>query len=428
MLQRLLRSAKDDTGAAVITTLLVMVVVTGLGTVVVQVASANLRNAGRDRVAGGALGAAEAGLAAGQAYLQGPAGISTLACSTPTTICTSNPWGNRNAPYELVISTDRKAYVYLVTEQAFNPPTTKKAVYRIYSTGTTGTGPGTVKLEQQVSAEPFSFPIGVYADAIGAAGGAEVHRETFFTDGCVQKRSHMTFEGIDQWYGTPAGVYSTKWITESNNGCSENDNSNIHKTSDCNTSFPYDRDFQGGPLASTACGAVPNAIGSSYFDSAALEASYGKQARGLTTAQYAALKTRAQSMGQYYTTASYSAPDPAMYPNAVMYFKIAKGQKVMIQDQLNAYSYDSCGTRSLVIVVEGGDMHVNAGANITAAIFLPDGTYTGNGSSQIHGTLFAKYIEKFNGTADFALDPCFFANLPGGLLTVSPMQFRVNDR
>jgi len=428
MFQRLLRRAQDETGAAIITTLLVMVVVTGMGAVVVQVASANLRNAGRDRVAGGALGAAEAGLVAGQAYLQGPAGISTLACSTPTTTCATNPWGNANSPYELTIDSSRKAYVYLVTEQAFNPPTVKKAVYRIYSTGTTGTGPGTVKLEQQVSAEPFSFPIGVYADQVSAAGNGSVHRETFFTAGCVTQRNKMTFEGIDQWYGHPAGVYSAQWITDSNNNCSATDNKNIHKSGVCNTSFPYDRDLQGGALASTACASVPNAITTSYFDDAELANTFGNQARGLTPAQYAALKTRAQSMGQYYTTTSYTAPDPAVYPNAVMYFKLGTNDKVMIQTQLNAYSYDSCGTRSLIIVIEGGDLHINSGANITAAIFLPDGTYTGNGTSQIHGTLYAADIEKFNGTADFALDPCFFANLPGGLLTVSPMQFRVDDR
>jgi Tfp pilus assembly protein PilX len=431
MFQRMMRRVRTgESGVALITTILVMVIVTGMGAIVVEVATTNIRNAGRDRASGGALGAAEAGLAAGATYIQGTAGVSSLTCSPN---CATNPWGNKASPQTVTVAGNRSAKVWIQVVQAINPPAVKSAQYIIHSVGTAGaagTTAGSVELEQEVSAKPFSFPIGVYADWVGAAGNASVHKESFFTQGCVNMRSHMTFEGIDQWYGIPAGVHSTKWITDSNNNCSANDNKNIHKAGSpgvCNTSYPYDQDALGGDLTSTPCYGNPYPL-TSYFDAAGLQSSYGQQARGLTTAQYAALKSRAQAMGQYYTTTSYTAPDPATYPNAVMYFKVPAGQTVMIQNQLNAYSSATCGSRSLVIVIEGGGLHVNAGADITAAIFVPDGTYTGNGNNKIYGTLFASKIDKFNGTADFYLDPCFFANMPGGLLSVTPMRFRVVDR
>jgi hypothetical protein len=42
--------------------------------------------------------------------------------------------------------------------------------------------------------------------------------------------------------------------------------------------------------------------------------------------------------------------------------------------------------------------------------------------------LYAKTIDKFNGTADFYLDPCWLNNIPGGILDVTPTNFHEVDR
>jgi hypothetical protein len=448
MFRRLLRRrAAGDAGAAMVTAILVMVVITGMGSVVVQVASANLRNAGRDRLAGGALGAAEAGLSAGLAYLNGAAGIGTVLCS-PT--CPDNPWGNKAAPHTFAVGTSgAKAEVWIKVKSPFNPPAVKVARYVIYSRGTSGSGPGMVKLEQTVDLKPFSYPIGVFAAKLDAGGSAGVHNESLFTTLCVNSRSHITFtpaNGIDTWYGIRAGVHSTEFITNSENGCNKQDKDNIHRNNVCNPLFPYDRDQLGGSVSTTSQCAEAGGVSppSTVFTAAMLEDFRGSQARGLTAAQYAALRAKAKAQGQFYTTTSFVPPDPNVFPNAVMYFDLNawKNQTdtskftVQLGTELNAFGTNAvgtagtnhCGKRSLVIVIDGGSMHINANADIIAALFVPDGVFQFNGKGAVHGTVFARELSKFNGTADFYLEPCFFTNLPGGLLEGSSVGFRVDDR
>jgi hypothetical protein len=185
---------------------------------------------------------------------------------------------------------------------------------------------------------------------------------------------------------------------------------------------------------------------STLFTSAMLAEFRGTQDRGLTAAQYAALRAKAKEQGQFYTTPSFTPPDPALYPNAVMYFDLQTARKnsptdttkftVQLGTELNGYGTNGngtggtnhCGKRSVVVVIDGGSMHINANADLIGAIFVPDGLFQFNGKGAVHGTVFARELSKFNGTADFYLEPCFFTNLPGGLLEGAPVGFRVDDR
>lgn len=441
------RSGKlySETGSAMVVTLLVMAVLTGLGAVVFNVGFNNLQNTGRDRLAGGAHGASEGGIAQALAFIRSE-GTGTLKCDDPPVIGTdcSLLWGKNN-PKVINLSNGRQYSVWIQRISAMNPPTTKSGTYRIHSTGTAGVGPGKRDIQVTVIVKPLSYPIGVYADSISDAGTPQVRRESVFSQACITQRDKMTFEGMDKYHGIPAAAHSTEYITNSNNTCAAGDSRNIHAPKPpatnpgvCNPSFPNDQDKQGGDLTATTC---YNALGypkTSFFDLNALK-TYGYQyPRGLSDGEYAALKSKAQEQGTYYTTTGFTNPsEPPAYSNAVYYFNLKNqtsgSNTVNIQNEFEEFRNDPyCGQRSIVIVVEGGNLHINAGADLVGAVFVPDGNYRGNGNHKIIGTLFARTIDKLNGTADFSLEgktaSCFFDNFPGSLLDVSTTRFREVDR
>ncbi|MCA1839673.1 MAG: pilus assembly PilX N-terminal domain-containing protein [Actinomycetota bacterium] len=435
------RGAEGDSGSAMIVTLLVMAVLTGLGAVVFNVGYANLQNSGRDRLAGSALGASEGGVAQAIAFIRNQ-GVTTLTCPGPVTntsnACTTNDWGSNNQ-HVVNLSGGRQFKVWVQQVIQFNPPTNTVGSYIVHAEGTAGAGPGKRSIEETLKVKPLQFPIGIYTDAgMADAGGAAVHRESVYSKDCIVGRNAMTIDGTDTYTGNPAAAHSVKYITaKQNSGCTSNDPDNEHKPSSppnvpadyCNLTYKLDQDSQGGTLAGTACAGVGGAYPqTSLFTQSDLNAAGYRGSRGLTLDDYAALKSRAIEIGQYYTTTSFTPPDPTLYPNAVMYFKIAGGTVNIQGGDVPGYTVSFCGSRSLVLVVEGGDLHLNSNVDLVAAIFVPDGNYQGNGTGQIEGTLFAKTIDKLNGTQDFYLDNCFLKNLPGGLLDVSPDHFRQVDR
>lgn len=437
-------SLNREEGSAMVVTLLVMAVLTGLGAVVFNVGFNNLQNAGRDRLAGGAMGASEGGVAQALAYIRSE-GTANLRCDVPPVADTncSLLWGRDN-PKIITLSQNREYRVWIQRIQKINPPTYKTGVYKIHSTGTAGQGPGKRDVELTVVVKPLNYPIGIYADSISDAGTPQIRKESMFSQNCITQRNKITFEGTDPYHGIPAAAHSTVYITNSNNSCSANDNNNIHAPRPpatnpgvCNVSYPNDQDAQGGDLSATTC---YNPLGypkTSFFDLTTLR-TYGYQnPRGLTDAEYAGLKSKAQEQGTFYTSTGFVNPsEPPAHANAVYYFDLraATGSKtVQIQNEFEEYRNDPyCGQRSLVIVVEGGDLHINAGADLVGAVFVPDGNYRGNGNHKIVGTLFARSIDKLNGTADFTLEgknaSCFFDNFPGSLLDVTTARFREVDR
>ena len=425
-----LRSVRNgDHGAALMTVLMAGAVLTASALVMVNLSLTNLRNAGRDRVAGGAMGAAEAGLSEAVNYLQTHS-AGALNCS-PT--CATNPWGNSTTPMALTYPDGGTAKVWIQVVQAFNPPAVKVATYKIHAVGTTGNGPGKRVLEQTVTGQPLSIPIGVYATNITMNGTPQTFKESVFSKNCIGGREKMNFgTEPDAYFGITPAAHSTQYIFTNNGSCSATNNKNIHKTASCNTAYPHDQDAQGGPVTSP-CAPVN---GTSKFTQADLDG-YG---RGLNDDELANLRSQAQSQGNYWTSATgWTAPNPAVHPHAVLFFDLpasGPGATLTIQNELNAYTWDGqcTGTpKTLIIVVNNattgnGGATLNSGNNLAGALFVQKGTLKFNGTATWTGTIWADTIEQWNGNATSQLTSCFLQNLPGGLMSVKSTHFREVDR
>jgi len=423
------RAGRDDAGVALLTVIFAGAVITALAMVAATVSLNNLRNAGRDRVAGGALGAAEAGLAEAVSYLS-TSTAGELACSPA---CATNPWGNQASPKSITFPDGRVAKVYITVVQSFAPPAQKLALYKIHSTGTSGTGPGTRVLEQTVTGKPAEIPIGVYANTINVSGTPQTYAESVFTKNCISGRNQMRFgTALDPYFGIPPSAHSVKWISEKNSGCSATEANNIHKSAACNPAYPYDQDLQGGPIGSP-CSAPNN---TSKFTQADLD-TYG---RGLTENELALLRTQAKSIGQYWTSPNgWVPPNPNVYPHAVIFFDVGPNDTVNIQSELDSYYWDgaTCTNpttpRTLIIVINNsssgsGGLVLNSNSKLSGAIFVQRGKLSFNGSVTWTGTIWADVIERWNGAATAQLTPCFLKYLPGGLMRITPTRFREVDR
>lgn len=418
-----------DEGVAMVTVLLVGVLLLGIGVAAAGMSTANLRNAGRDRVAGSAMGSAEAGVVDAISYLR-TTNATALNCSPACGA--ANPWGDETVPKGFGYPDGGTAEVFITVDQQFSPPTDMTAVFTIHSDGKAGSGPGRRIIEQTVTAEPLEIPIGVYANRIELNGTPQTFQESVFSKECISGRDKMEFNGMDVFHNIPSAAHSTKWISTNNSSCDAGEIRNIHSAGQvCNPAYPNDRDSQGGPTTAPACATVPG--GTSFFDQATLE-TYG---RALTTDELAVLRTTAQSQGQYYkNVTTVTAPNPNVYPNAVLFFDIGPNQTVSIQNELDAYTWNGdCATpvRTLIIVVNNssvgnGGFKLNSNADLSGALFVQTGNLEFNGTATWTGTMFSNTISKWNGNATSQLTTCFLQNLPGGLLSVTETNFREVDR
>lgn len=454
---RVFRGPGRERGAALITVVSVIAALGALTAGVTALTVHNLQSAQRDQQGGAAFGVAEAGIAAG--IDRARAGVAGFTCPEQTSLRngTNCPAAavppNWNGPGNAVTvqtnsgSTYRQTYcVYITYLQLASLPTQKVAQYRVHSQGlsgnatsgcTAGSTQGLRTVTQDVAVTPFTFPIGVFAGQYTSAGGASLHHESVYSRSCIQNRDKIAFDAgdTDLYYGTPVAARSTQYITTDNNSCGATDNRNIHRSSRCNSSYQFDADALGADLSGGAYAACyrPPLFTTSLFTTADLTR-IAPNPKGLTESQYAALRARAQSQGQLHVgTTSFTAPDPAVYPNAVMYFDLTgtSNKKVSIQSELNAYGSTYCGSRSVIIVVRGpADLDVTSQANITGSIFVPDSGSSVKlaGGSALTGTLWADDVEKTTGNSDIAMQSCWLSNLPGGLLDVTPTRFRQVDR
>jgi len=422
---RIRAARQGDSGAALMTVLMAGAVLTASALVAVNLSLTNLRNAGRDRVAGGAMGAAEAGVADAVNYLQThTAGV--LNCS-PT--CTTNSWGNEANPTTVTYPDGGQAEVWIEVIQAFNPPAVKVATYKIHSTGTAGNGPGQRTIEQTVTGEPLSIPIGVYATNITMNGTPQTFQESVFSKNCISGRDKMDFgTEPDAYFGIPPAAHSVQWISTGNGSCAANNNRNIHRHSSCNTAYPHDQDAQGGAISSP-CSAPGN---TSHFTQADLD-SYG---RGLNADELANLRAQAQAMGQYWTSTTWTPPNPAIHPHAVIFFDLPPNGRITLQNELDGYAWDGQCTstpKTVIIVVNNstmgnGGVDLNSNNVVAGALFVAKGTLKFNGTATWTGTIWADTIEKWNGSSTSQLTSCFLQNLPGGLMTIKTTHFREVDR
>lgn len=456
---------REDRGSAMIITLAVMALVTALATTVSVVTINNLQSSRSAQQAGSALNAADAGVAQAMSYLRS-SGVRDLRCSPS---CGANPWGNSGTPTTVALPGKAgqayRSWVEVVSPFAGREP----GLYRIHSTGT-ATGAASRAVTLDVGVSMINVPRGVFARSVNGGGSASVSRESIFSTGCVYQRSRITMvKGeLDLAYGIPIGVHSSQYITESNGTtqfCPDSDTKLIHRDGNqnstakpCHTDYPFDHDKLGGSLAGTTCAAAatdhPQYYGSrdldgdgsidvrgSYLkDDAALFKLFGLKTPALSPAELDQLRTVAESQGNLHSQASgFLSPDEA---NAVMFFDLKGthvGETVNLND-IQGFGRDpniaansaACPTRSLVIVVEGGNVTLNSNQRLYASLFLtataPHGqVYKANGNSQFIGTIYADTVNLV-GNVDISTDECFQANSSPGLLDLRVGAYREIDR
>lgn len=463
---------RDDTGSALIITMMVLALVTGLGMTVFAMSTRNLQNAQRDRQATAALSDAEAGVGQAVAYIRAN-GVAKLRCAP--NCGTANIWGEEpnsvdgdaNPSAQVELATGERYQVWIEPIVPFMPGSGSDGRYRIHAIGQVGSGPGSRTIVQDVSISPFAFPLAVYADQVNAGGSGQILTESMFSNGCIFKRSKIQFSGVDPVYHIPSAAHSSRNITDSQTGgdsCTDTDSKNIHapKSSTpnpeyCNTQYPFDQDSQGGDLstysnscylsASSMSGSIPYPK-TSFTNNVAKD--YGFQQSGLTKSQLDILRTAAQEQGFYFTNSTavpfvlHDDTAALQYPNPVVFYDL-KGSSIGGLVDLNDFSPavygrpaslgesdPACTSRNVIVVVVNGDVRLNSNQVLVGAIFAmgpePYGQVTkANGTSNLIGTIYARGLD-LTGTANVSLDQCFLANLPGNLLNVRPFDFRQVDR
>jgi Tfp pilus assembly protein PilX len=463
---RALRGAwRDDRGSALIITLMVMALVTALATTVSVVTINNLQSSWRAQQAGSALNAADAGVAQAMTYLRG-SGVRDLRCSPS---CVANPWGSSSAPTTVALP-GKAGQTYLTWIEVVSPYSGRDpGLYRIHSTGTAaGAASRAVTLDVHVTM--IDVPRGVFARSIGGGGSASVERESVFSTGCVSSRDKLglILGELDLAYGIPVGVHSSQYITEeavNTQDCSLSDKKLIHRSGNqnatpqpCNAAYPYDQDRLGDSLAGTGCAGaattyptyygtrdldgdgVSDVRGSYLEDEAALFALFGFKKPALSAPEIDRLRATAQAQGNYWSTESgFSSPDE---PNAVMFFDLKGAQAggtVNLnnivgfgRDQVRSAESAACPTRSLVIVVEGGNVTLNSNQKLYASLFLtspaPYGqVYKANGTAEFIGTIYADTVNLV-GNVTISTDECFQSNTSPGLLDLRVGVYREVDR
>ncbi|GAC1323689.1 MAG: hypothetical protein NVSMB13_03970 [Mycobacteriales bacterium] len=456
-IRRRLSRVGDDAGVALITVLLLMAVLAALGSTVAVMTVNNTNNASADRQAGAAMNVSEAGIAAAIGYIRNY-GTGSLPCTAATvTPC----WGDSANPQ--VVSAPGAAgavtnfRVWIETVSALQlTGSGSPGTYRVHSTGTTGSNPGTRLTAVDLQVDNCKYPLGVFAHVVNPGGTGGVYGESIYTDGCVFKRSKINFTNpIDLVTGVHTGVHSTKVITDSQgtgSNCPANDFKAIHAAGVCNTTYAYDQDSLGGPLGTTACSDT-TATGlpgnTSYLDNATLYSQYHFQAPGLTATQLNLLRTASQAQG-FYTTSSTAIPAAltaanaaTLYPHPILFYDFkgaAVGSSVSLSG-LTAYSRSSpagngaagCSNMGVVVVVVDGNVTLNANTTLVASVFAistdPNlGFFTKlNGTANLIGTVYANNIDE-TGTGNITMDGCFLANPPGNLLNITTTNFREVDR
>ncbi|MEP7055024.1 MAG: pilus assembly PilX N-terminal domain-containing protein [Actinomycetota bacterium] len=455
------RLERNDRGVAMITAITILAVLSGLGATVAAVALNNVKNSNRDRQAGSALSAADAGVAQAIEYIRSNS-VNALTCveATYATTCGSNPTGysNPTSPQAVALDTasagctaaNNCAKVWIGILQAYNPPVYKTGKYRVHSEGIYGNGPGARNVVVDLTVTPLSYPIGVFGTALSGNGGTAIYTSSLFTKDCVQPRwdgsgNGTRFSGVDPYWGIPAAAHSTSHISTANN-CGAG--GYIHATSPASAHCPnvaalnFDQSGDGGPVAAGSCyhsAVMPD--GSFYppndttlFTAADLQA-YGYRPRGLSDAEYASLKARAQSLGTY----NISTGSIMTKLNAALAAGI--NQPVVYWDNGNVSLSDNdfpaafgrapggtCNNQSVTIVVEHGNATFQGGNSswFDGVAFVPDGNWNGNGGYNWLGTLFANDLT-LGGNQKFQLDDCMVDNMPGPVMQVTATAFREDD-
>ncbi len=445
----------DDRGSAMVITLLVMTLVMTLSTTVAVLTVDNLRGSWRAQQAGSAVNAADAGVAQAISFLRGN-GVRALNQCSPD--CgAALPWGDDDTPMSVEIANDGDAgeeyEVWIETVEAY--PAHDPGTYLIHSTGLAGgDARRTVNVEVEVTSS--RYPRGIFARSVSGGGNASVTHESIFSTGCVARRGQIeTVPGeIDYAYGIPVGVHTSDYITEQNvssEHCTSSEKKLIHESSPCNSEFPADQDRLGGSLASSGCASVqtshPDFYGAQNLDGVSgneVEGSFIKDEATLmelfdfqlpvfTPEQLDQLRAQARAQDNYTNTVTPPdwSPDES---HAVMFFDLtgaSYGGTVNLNDIQGFTRMTTC-TKSLVVVVDGGNAKLNSNQDLAASLFLtspaPNGQVVkANGTADFLGTIYADKINLV-GTTNLSLDECFVNNPSPALLDFRVGTYTEADR
>lgn len=224
--------------------------------------------------------------------------------------------------------------------------------------------------------------------------------------------------------------------------------------------FPFDQDSLGSTSATcnvpggTTVWTSPQgtgatypsaASGGTYFDMTSLY-KVGYRPQGLSPGEYDSLRQEAVATGTYLTgtnpSASIASALAATTDNTVVLYIDEQQDKngsatITPKDIPSRFFRTSVGPNgacpsyaSLIIVVRNGGLSFNATgvANTTppqylaASLFVPEGSYTGNGSANVLGTIYAATLN-LGGTQDFRLDSCFVNNPPALLVSLKATNY-----
>jgi Tfp pilus assembly protein PilX len=452
------QAGRTDRGSALVMTLMVMALVTALATTVATVTVNNLQSSTSARQAGSALNAADAGLSQAVTYLRS-SGVRDLRCSPS---CAAGTYGNSTTPMSVVMSGSAGQSFKVWIEAVAPFPANTPGLYRIHSTGkASGAASRTVTLDVGVTTS--DVPMGIFARSINGGGSASVTRQSIFSTGCIYDREKiaMVKGEMDAAYGIPIGAHSSQIITTANgnNANCSTGNSDIHKDGPCDSRFPYDQDRLGGSLLGTACESTQtsypkyyapknldpdatNEVNGSFIESdTALYKLFGFRNPALTQAQIDALRATAASQGNLITSATgWTSPDET---NAVMFFDLTGADTNARTVNLNnvvgfgrdknlSSSSADCPSRSLTIVIVGGNATLNSNQQLVASLFLTSSAPYGqvsraNGTADYIGSIYADTINLI-GNVDISSDTCFVANVSPALLDVRSGSYRELDR
>lgn len=463
----------DERGAALLVVMMMLALISSLTLTVAVVTTNNLVSARLSQQAGSALNASDAGIAQAVVYLK-THNVRTLNGCSPS--CPSEPWGNSASPKTVTVNGKAGQTFQVWIEPIAKYPANKPGIYRVHSTGVAGGSAGR-SVTEDVLITPMPIFFGIVANSIAGGGDAGIQRVSIFSTGCIYKRSKIQFSGIDEAYGIPAAAHTSQVITEdqgSGKTC-PGTNKPIHdptltgEARYCNPAFPYDEDKFGGPLtpggqcydranktpANGGLGPLPqfsdagNPIAYRYLqssllaDDAALYNRYKVTQPSFTQAQLEQLKILAMSQGNYRTSTTI-APVPSD-PDSVLYIDLtaaAPNNREVDLNQLAVSPWNrpanlsatdpACESRSLMVIIEGGNARLNSNSTLAASIFMVSGDPYGNvtkanGTATFTGTISANNLD-LTGTSDISLDACYLANPPPGLTTVTTKNYREIDR
>lgn len=488
---------RQETGVAMIVVLFVGATLAVLTTSAAFMSVRGLRSAQQDKSSVQALAAAEAGLERMLLdVVRGDVGygsMRTAGCSTPPVSLPPGALGPGTYDVQLTIY-----------EPSQNPKVPQTApwsaanagaapclnrtsnLFAITATGNQASGTRVVRQIVSVKVGSTKLPLGIYADKIDANGNPAMNNISVFTAGDIIGRGKFAMKGSDAyfkmkdvynqsafptftWTGgyswdsfIPASVHATGEIYAKNaatRGREHPPSPNCAANDTRNGGVATQSEWDGSACSGCAnSGAITVDCGPTGYPPTARFTSADlariAQVRNFTEAEYASLKSMAQTSGIYCQfsiskcwkngvegpaqTTWQTADLPTGNPQFVAYFEFpystnTTANRISWRATWKAISGVMCNAanpldnRSAVIVVRNGSFDFGGNTQLTGAVMVPEGDFDSSGTPLLHGSVTARTF-RVRGTADFESSACFAGTLPTMLAEVTALGWSEIDR